>query len=105
MDINKIAKFFSAILFGSSVNKKGNDIDVLIIIPNSEEISNFQRQVEIELGPFYSKIDLNVISEESCYEMLNKPNQLNVMNEVMKNHLVLNGTESFYKILKRWKDG
>ena len=61
--------------------------------------------VEIGLGSFYSKIGLNVISEESCYEMLNKPNQLNVMNEVMKNHLVLNGTESFYKILKRWKDG
>ena len=97
--------FFSAVLFGSSVNKKGKDIDILVIIPDSYDISNFQRQAEIELGSFYSKVDLNIVPEESCYEMLNKPNQLNVMNEIMKNHLVLDGTENFYKILKRWKNG
>jgi len=97
--------FFSAILFGSSVNKNGKDIDILMIIPNSEEISNFQRQAEAELGSFYSKVDINIVSEESCYEMLNKSNQLNVMNEIMKNHLVIAGTESFYKIIKRWKNG
>ena len=97
--------FFSAVLFGSSVNKKGNDIDILIIMPDSGEISNFKKQAEETLGSFYSKVDLNIISEESCYEMLNKPNQLNVMNEIIKNHLILVGTESFYKILKRWKNG
>ena len=97
--------FFSAVLFGSSVDKKGKDIDILIITPDSGEIGNFQKQAEVELGSFYSKVDLNIVSEESCYEMLNRPNQLNVMNEIMKNHLVLNGTEDFYKILKRWKNG
>jgi len=97
--------FFSAVLFGSSVNKNGKDIDILMIIPDSGEVSIFQRQAEVELGSFYSKVDLNVTSEKSCYEMLNRPNQLNVMNEIMKNHLVLDGTESFYKILKRWKNG
>jgi len=97
--------FFSAVLFGSSVNKNGKDIDILIIIPDSGEISNFQKQVEVKLGSFSSKVDLNIISEESCYEMLNNPNQLNVMNEIMKNHLVLYGEEGFYNILHRWKDG
>jgi len=97
--------FFSAVLFGSSVDKKGKDIDILMIIPDSKEINNFQKQAEAELGSFYSKVDLSIIPEESCYEMLNKPNQLNVMNEIMKNHLVLDGTENFYKILKRWKNG
>src|SRR3989338_1203566 len=97
--------FFSAVLFGSSVNKKGKDIDILIILPDSRELSDFQRQTENALGSFSSKVDLNIVSEESCYEMLNKPNQLNVMNELLKNHLVLIGTESFYKILQRWKHG
>jgi len=97
--------FFSAVLFGSSVDKKGKDIDILMIIPDSKEINNFQKQAEAELGSFYSKVDLSIIPEESCYEMLNKPNQLNVMNEIMKNHFVLDGTENFYKILKRWKNG
>ncbi|MBS3121739.1 hypothetical protein J4434_02560 [Candidatus Woesearchaeota archaeon] len=97
--------FFSAVLFGSSVNKKGNDIDILIIIPDSEKITDFQKQAEEILGSFYSKTDLNIVSEKSCYEMLNTPNQLNVMNEIMKNHLILTGAESFYNILKRWKNG
>src|SRR3989344_9327861 len=52
--------FFSAVLFGSSVNKKGKDIDILIIIPDSGEISNFQKQAEAELGSFYSKVDLSI---------------------------------------------
>lgn len=95
--------FFSAVLFGSSVDKNGRDIDILIIIPNSEETDNFQKQAEIKLGSFYSKVDLNIVSEESCYEMLNNPNQLNVMNEIMKNHLVIHGAESFYTILRKWK--
>ena len=97
--------FFAAVLFGSSVHKRGEDIDVLMIIPDSEEMSSFQKQVEIELGSFYQMIDLNIVSEESCYEMLNRPHQLNVMNEIMKNHLVLAGTEIVYGILKRWKNG
>ena len=95
--------FFSAVLFGSSVHKKGKDVDILLIMPNSGDIGNFQKEAEIELGSFYNKVDLNIITEESCYEMLNMPNQLNVMNEIIKNHLVLVGTENFYNILKRWK--
>lgn len=95
--------FFSAVLFGSSVNKKGKDYDLLIILPNSENIETFRKQAEIYLGSFYSKTDLNIINEESCYEMLNSPNQTNVMNEIMKNHLVLVGAEIYYRILRRWK--
>ena len=97
--------FFSAVLFGSSVHKKGKDIDLLVIMPDSEDPGSFQKQVEEALGSISSKIDLNIVSEESCYEMLNKPNQLNVMNEILKNHLVIAGTESFYNILQRWKNG
>ena len=49
-------------------------------------------------------VDVNIITEESAYEMLNRPNQTNVMNEIMKNHLVLIGVENFYNILKKWKN-
>ena len=97
--------FFSAILFGSSVNRIGKDVDILIIVPDSENISHVQKQAEEQLGSFYSKVDLNIVSEESCYEMLNRPNQLNVINEILKNHLILFGTESFYALLRRWKNG
>jgi predicted nucleotidyltransferase len=105
---NKIEKikdsYFSMILFGSSVYKRGQDIDLLIIIPNLKEINEFEQKIKKTLGSFYSEIDLNIINEDSCYEMLNKPNQLNVMNEILKNHLALIGIENFYRILKRWKN-
>ena len=102
---NMRSVFFSAVLFGSSVNKKGRDIDILMIIPDSESIEKFKQEAKTALGSFESEVDIQAIHEESCYEMLNNPNQLNVMNEIMKSHLVLNGAESFYNILKRWKNG
>ncbi len=95
--------FFTAILFGSSTHKKGKDIDILIIIPDSENVEEFTKEAEESLSAFKSETDLQVIQEKSCYEMLNQPNQLNVLNELLKNHLVLIGTENFYRIIKRWK--
>lgn len=95
--------FFSVVLFGSSVYKKGIDIDILFILPDSYDTKQFN--IKNALGGFYSKVDLNIITEKSCYEMLNKPNAMNVMNEIMKNHLVLIGVENFYRIIKRWKNG
>ncbi len=96
--------FFSTVLFGSSVHKKGRDIDILIIIPNLLDIDSFEKKAESALGSYISKLDLNIVTEKSCYEMLNKPNQLNVMNEIMKNHLIITGTENFYNIICRWKN-
>lgn len=97
------SSFYSAVLFGSSVKGKGKDIDLLVILPNSENSSEFKSKTAKALGSIAPKADINCINEESCYEMLNKPNELNVMNEIMKNHLVLAGFESFYKIIRRWK--
>ncbi len=96
--------FFSAVLFGSSVKKKGNDIDILFIIPDSEDTDKFELKIRKMLGSYENIIDLNIINEKSCYEMLNMPNQLNVMNEIMKNHLVILGDEGFYRIIRRWKN-
>ena len=105
---NKLAdlddSYFSVILFGSSVYKMGKDIDLLVIIPNSADPDSFRNSIRNGLGSFYSKVDLNIVNERSCYEMLNHPNQTNVMNEIMKNHLVLTGIENFYRILRRWKN-
>jgi predicted nucleotidyltransferase len=95
--------FFSAVLFGSSVNQKGSDIDLLLIISDLGDTEEFGIKARKAFSSFLPKIDLNIINEKSCYEMLNRPNQLNVMNEILKNHLVLFGFENFYRIIKRWK--
>lgn len=101
---NLDSSFYTVILFGSSVKSKGKDIDLLFILPDSEDISRFKQKATEALGSFVKLTDLNTINEESVYEMLNKPNVLNVMNEIMKNHLVLNGAENFYRIIRRWKN-
>ena len=96
--------YYSTILFGSSVAKKGKDIDLLFIVPTSSDSSKFEEKINKSLGSFENIVDVNIITEESAYEMLNRPNQTNVMNEIMKNHLVLIGVENFYNILKKWKN-
>ena len=96
--------FYSVVLFGSSVYKKGKDIDLLFIISNPEKLSMFESNVRKALGSYENLVDLNIITEKSAYEMLNNPNQINVMNEIMKNHLVLIGIENFYRIIQRWKN-
>jgi predicted nucleotidyltransferase len=83
---------------------QGSDIDILIIVPDSENAEEFKQKAARALGSINSKIDLNCVNEEGCYEMLNKPNELNVMNEILKNHLVLIGPENFYWIIRRWKN-
>jgi len=107
--VDKIAQipdsFFSAVLFGSSVYKSGRDIDILFIIPESGNIESFQKTINQSIGSFHTMLDYHIVTEASCYEMLNKQNELNVMNEIMKNHLVLYGTQNFYRIVRGWKNG
>jgi len=90
--------FFISIVFGSSVEKKGRDIDVLFIFQeqdiekNEKIVRNLSENVTLNL-------DINVITVESAYEMLSKREQVNVLNELLNKHIILFGGENFYRIL------
>jgi len=90
--------FFISILFGSSVEKKGRDIDLLFIFPE-DEVEKREKIIRNVARNFTLNLDINVISIEGAYEMLSKYEKTNVLNELLNKHVILFGGENFYRIL------
>ena len=90
--------FFISILFGSSVEEKGRDIDLLFIFPEIIVEKN-EKIIKNIAENFTLNLDINVISIESAYEMLSKYENINVLNEILNKHVILFGGETFYRTL------
>jgi len=98
---------FVLLIFGSAVNTtKPNDIDILLIvddIKNTDSAEKFlyntSRNYSIDKG-----LHIVAISYESVYEMLAKREKLNVMNEVLNNHLIIYGAEIFYRLITKGRE-
>lgn len=94
---NELAKLnfvFVALLFGSQAKgtaKENSDIDILTIGGNEEEITK-------ALGLWGSKIHLTHVSEEGFVRMA-KSRDFNVVNEAIKNNIILIGAEEYYRLL------
>jgi len=94
-------EFFIFLIFGSFVESKNNrDIDILLIINDKEKINQIEKIVNNITSNFTTKFDINIISVESAYEMLSKRDKVNILNESLNKHIILFGTENFYRILK-----
>lgn len=101
--INKIKEDnFVLLVFGSTVESaKPRDIDVLLIVDNTDKVE-FHEKFFHNLASNYSlPFEERVISFESVYEMLAKPNEKNIINEVLNKHLILYGAELWYRLIKR----
>lgn len=95
-------KFFTLIIFGSYVRGKQtekSDLDILVIVPKKE----YFKEMERALNNAYTKIKKHIVivDELDFIEMINKPNQLNVGNEVLKNHILLYGAEQYYQLVEK----
>lgn len=90
--------FFISMVFGSSVEKKGRDIDLLFIL-NEKELEKNEKIIRNISENFTLNLDINVIPVESAYEMLSKREETNVLNELLNKHIILFGGENLYRIL------
>ena len=93
--------FFNLLLFGSFVEgkqRKISDLDILIIIENSEDVEKIEKQVK-NISEKYGNFDCNVISKESVKEMLIKKEKLNVINETLNKHVLFFGAENYYRLI------
>jgi len=92
--------FFTFLVFGSFIEeKKFNDLDILIILENASKINKIEKVIHNIASNFSFKVDINVLSKESAYEMLSKREQLNILNESLNKHLIVFGGENYYRIL------
>ena len=99
--------FFVFLIFGSFVESKNNrDIDIILIINDKERINQTEKLINNIASNFTFKTDIKVVSIESAYEMLSKRDKINILNESLNKHVIIFGTENFYRILKnaRWKE-
>ncbi len=94
--------FFVMLIFGSAAGQKKapGDIDILFIVDDNAKINKTERLLHNIALNFSAKLDINIISTESAYEMLSKRDQTNVMNETLNKHLIIFGAESYYRMLK-----
>lgn len=93
--------YYILIVFGSYVKggeKKHSDIDLLFVIPNNISIESFEKEVLNILKLLSYKIDINVINENNFLEM-RQNSELNIVNEIIKNHIILFGAENYYNLL------
>ena len=92
--------YFTLLIFGSFIDKKKfNDIDLILILDNSDNLETAEKTIKNIASNFSLKIDLHVINKESAYEMFSKREQINILNESLNKHLIAFGGENYYRIL------
>lgn len=105
VNLAKIAKnikspFYSFLITGSYAEKKqkpNSDIDIVIIIPNSESKKDFQTALrEGEL--MHPEIHGFVFTQDDFYQMLTN-SEFNYGKEAARKHIIFYGAEQYYKIL------
>ena len=104
--INKLKEEqFVLVVFGSTVETKDpRDVDILLVVDNIDKVEAIERQVKVISRMFTLDFDINVVPYESVYEMLEERDQMNLINEVLNKHIIVYGSELFYRMLaKGWK--
>jgi len=93
--------YFVFLIFGSAVEiAKPRDIDILFIIEKTKDIETAEKALYNISRNYVLNIHLIVVSFESVFEMLGSRDDKNVMNQVLNKHLILYGSELFYKLVK-----
>jgi predicted nucleotidyltransferase len=91
--------FFIFLIFGSFVeNKNFNDLDIIIILDTPKDMEKTERIIKNITNNFSFKTDISVLNKESAYEMFEKREQVNILNESLNKHLIVFGGENYYKI-------
>lgn len=93
---------FILLVFGSAVtHKKPRDYDVLLIVESRDQVELLDKQMTVLARMFTAPFDIHVITHDSVYEMLNRRDQLNILNQVLNKHVLVHGAEAFYRMLSK----
>ena len=101
LDIKKISDFLILVTgsYASGNFNKKSDLDLVIIIPDKEDIVSIQRFVENKTMLFTPPIHLYVFRKKDFIEMIKDKNE-NYGKEIIKNKGILKNARIFYELLK-----
>lgn len=94
--------FFILLVFGSyakNQSREDSDLDLLVIVPHQKQVELMGRIVSSVARTSTVKIHETIVSEKSFAIMLKKK-ELNVANEANENHILINGSENYYNIIR-----
>ncbi|MFH1642362.1 MAG: nucleotidyltransferase domain-containing protein [Nanoarchaeota archaeon] len=101
MEIKEITDFL-ILVTGSHAKAnagKNSDMDLVIIVPDKENIVSIQKLVENITMLFVPEIHLHVFRKKDFIDMLKEKNE-NYGKEIVKNKIILKNAQVFYELVK-----
>ena len=101
LDIKEISDFLILATgsYASGNFKKKSDLDLVVIIPDKEDVVSIQRLIENKTMLFTPQIHLYVFRKKDFIEMI-KDKKGNYGKEIVKNKVILKNARIFYELLK-----
>lgn len=98
---NLHSRFYVMLIFGSYVKKtqtKGSDIDILFIVPDSEE-EKMEKEITNITDTLPINLHINIFSEKDFMAMKSSK-KVTVGSEVMMKNIILYGIETYYEMIR-----
>lgn len=98
--------YYTLIIFGSyakGTQHSRSDIDLLMIVPTKEQISETERVIHSVTSIRPIKTHTMIITAADFKEMVESRELLNVGKEVVKNHIIVYGVEAYYNMLEGYR--
>ena len=101
LDIKEISDYLILVAGGYASGRfnKKSDMDLVVIVPDKEEVVSIQKLVENETMLFVPPIHLYVFRKNDFVEMLNDKKE-NYGKEIVKNKIILKNAQMFYELVK-----
>ena len=101
IDIREISDFLIMVTgsYAKGNPNKKSDMDLVIIVPDKENIVSVQKLVENQTMLFVPPIHLYVFKKKDFIEML-KSKEENYGKEIVKNRVILKNAQMFYELVK-----
>jgi predicted nucleotidyltransferase len=90
--------------YASGKANKKSDLDLVLVVPDREEVVSVQRKVENLTMLFVPAVHLYVFTKKDFIEML-KDKKENYGKEIVKNRVIIKNAQMFYELVKEAAEG
>jgi len=101
LDIKEISDYLILVAgsYASGKSSKKSDMDLVVIVPNKEDVVAVQKLIENKTMLFIPLIHLYVFRKKDFIEMLTSKEE-NYGKEMVKNKIILKNAQMFYELVK-----